>query len=169
LCGKAELPLTLPKLTPRRSPWLYCVCSLALGVCIGLLLAWQLWTVVEYRLLPTEIVIKPPASNTTWCFPNTSLRGAEKVQRLLRGRLHPDHSALQADSQRVAEAVRQVNQESSIYRLWLLRTRGARYDILAQGTYELTLATEKGNFYLQPIPVRFVERYDSLARVRMEQ
>lgn len=159
-------PVVKTKL-PLSRPWLYCIGTFSIGLLVGLLLAWNIViTVQEYRLIPTEIVIKPPPVNTSWCFPNTSLRGAEKVQQLLRGRLHVGKRAVQADSQTVADAVRISNLNDPPYHLWVLGSLGEHYTILSQGAYELTLATEKGNFYLMRIPTRFDAKYDSLVDVR---
>ncbi|MBG8552101.1 hypothetical protein [Hymenobacter guriensis] len=144
--------------------WLAYPLLLILGICMGLLAAAYYWSRSGHLLVPGEIVVQPPPQNATWCFPNTSLRGAVAVRTALQGRLHADASFRQADSSLVVATVRQLNDSAHhVYTLTLLRTGRAHYEILSQGDYGETMATEEGTFQLHRIPVRYHEKYDSLA------
>ncbi|WP_206982076.1 hypothetical protein [Hymenobacter telluris] len=109
--------------------------------------------------------MQPPLSGTTWCFPNTSLRGAEAVRAALVGKLHNNSAAKSSDSTLIQNTIRQLNDSTNSYTLALLRTNKTHYEIVSHGIEdeEITLATEEGTFYLHQIPERFHEKYDSLA------
>jgi hypothetical protein len=150
----------------RLAFWLAFPLLFILGVATGLLIAGYVWSKSRYEYFPSEIVIKPPLPNATWCFPNSSLRGAENLRTELAGRLQ--EGEVSADSALVSSTIKQHNDSTDAYRLVLLKTHGTRYEVLSQGISEgdLTLATEEGSYYLHRIPERFHEKYDSLLAIR---
>lgn len=143
--------------------WTVYSCFLLLGLFFGLLLSNRMWSIVEYRIVPDEIVVQPPVGGT-WCFPNTSLRGAEAVRAALVGKLHNNLGAKSTDSTLIETTIRQLKDSTDSYNLALLRTNRTHYEIVSRGNEanDITLATEEGAFYLYQIPERFHEKYDSL-------
>lgn len=152
--------------------WLGYPLLFILGIGTGVIAAGYEWSKNGYLAVPQEIVVAPPPSNITWCFPNTSLRNAVRVRAALAGRLHENASSKKVDSLMVVATIKRLNDSMQLdhatYPLTLLRHRGQRYEVLVQGIGgELTLATEEGTYYLHQIPERFHEHYDSLVRARM--
>jgi len=144
--------------------WPVYSCFLLLGLFFGLLLSNRMWSILEYRIVPDEIVVQPPLSGT-WCFPNTSLRGAETIRAALVGKLHNNSAAKSTDSTLIENTIRQLNDSTNSYNLKLLWTNRTHYKIVSCGSKvdDITLATEEEAFFLHQVPERFHEKYDSLA------
>lgn len=152
----------------RIDNWLGYPLLFVLGVAVGLLVAGYVWGKSQYQFVPREIVLQPPPPNSTWCFPNTSLRGAEAIRAALAGRLHKNYAAKSADSTLIETTIHQLNDSTDTYNLALLWTNKTHYEIVSRGVSDgdITLATEEGTFYLHQIPERFHEKYDSLVAAR---
>ncbi|AII50936.1 hypothetical protein [Hymenobacter sp. APR13] len=133
-----------------------------LGVGTGIIASGYEWSRRGTLEVPAEIVVTPPQSNVIACFPDMSFFSALRFQKQLGNSWIPDSCQLQA-------LIQQWNRQDTRSRLNLLRSEQGKYSIVAvskSGPQHLTLATERGNFLLHPIPKRLHEKYDSLVHAR---
>ena len=167
------LNLTYQKLLV--SPWVMVPLLLTLGFASGLLCAGYLWSKSGYEFLPSEIVVKPPPPNVTWCFPDFGFAGALSFRKELTTQMQKAHLSQYSDSV-VNKSIRTSLAESeSTFSLHLLHVNPEHFWVISTTTAGIstfsncTLITESGCYYLHPIPKRRSNDYDSLIRERQQQ
>jgi hypothetical protein len=154
------------------SRWVAFPLLLILGFAGGLLGAGYVWAKSGYEFLPAEIVVQPPPPNVIACFPDQGFIGALKLRQELAQQMQQQHQSQYSEAVLRSSLRACVGQSDSLYTLTLLRVSPTHYSVVAAGrggTTALTLATEKGCFYLHPIPKRRDEKYDSLIQLRYLQ
>lgn len=148
--------------------------AIVIGFASGLLAAGYVWAKSGYEFVPSEIVVQPPPSNATWCFPDTGLSGAETFSEELHKQMLVAHTSQYSSAtlSRSLENTRRKSAGASVYSLQLLAVTPQHFTVVAvpnadSNPSDFTLITERGYYYLHAIPKRRHEKYDSLASARL--
>lgn len=164
-----------PYLRTLTSKWVTFPLLLILGFAGGFISAGYGWAKSGYQFLPTEIVIKPPPSNMTICFPDIGFPGALHFQKELAVQMRKSHLR-QYNESIIKSSIRAcVAKDDSAFQLHLLHVNSEHFQVVSTATESsvpynnYTLVTESGCYYLYPIPKKRSNDYDSLIQKRWKQ
>ncbi|MBF9223580.1 hypothetical protein [Hymenobacter ruricola] len=171
------------KRTSRQEPYLQVLTSkwvtfpllLIFGFAAGFICAGYGWTKSGLQFLPSEIVIKPPPSNTIACFPDMGFVGALNFQKELAAQMHNKQLRHYSDSVMQSSIRACLAKGDDAFSLHLLHVSPGQFRLVSTATggltpySNLTLVTESGCYYLYPIPKRRSNDYDSLIQIRWKE
>jgi len=164
-----------PYLKILTSNWVTFPLLLILGFAGGFISAGYSWAKSGYQFLPPEIIVKPPPTNATWCFPDMSFAGALNFQQELAAQMHKNHLRQYSDSIMKSSIQACIAKGDNRFSLHLLHVSPKQYQVISTATAgftpysNYTLVTESGCYYLYPIPKKRSSDYDSLIQKRWKQ
>jgi hypothetical protein len=164
-----------PYLKLLTSKWVTFPMLLVLGFAGGFVCAGYGWAKSGYQFLPSEIIVKPPPPNATWCFPDRSFAGASNFRKELAVQMQKRHLRHYNGSIIQSSMDASVAKGNNSFSLHLLHLSPETFQIVSAATggftpySNYTLVTESGCYYLYPIPKKRSNDYDSLIQKRWEQ
>ena len=164
-----------PYLIILTSRWVTFPLLLILGFAGGFISAGYGWVKSGYQFLPSEIIVKPPPPNATWCFPDMGFAGALSFQKELAAQMHQSQLHQYNDSIMRSSIRACIANGDSAFALHLLHVSPTHFQVVSTSAGGLTpfnnytLVTESGCHYLYPIPKKRSNDYDSLIQQRWEQ
>lgn len=164
-----------PHLKVLTSRWVTFPLLLIIGFGSGFISAGYDWSKRGYQFLPSKIVVKPPPTNATWCFPDRGFAGAVNFEQELKSRMNKSHLSLYSDSVLNNSIKASLIKGDGAFSLHLLHVSPKRFGVISAATTgftpysNYTLVTETGCYYLYPIPKKRSSDYDSLIQKRWEQ
>lgn len=164
-----------PYLKILTSKWVTFPLLLILGFAGGFISAGYGWAKSGYQFLPSEIIVKPPPPNATWCFPDVGFSGALSFKKELATQMHTSQASQYTDAIVKSSIQACLIKGDSTFALQPLHVSPKQFWVISTATGDFTpysnytLITESGCYYLYPIPKRRSSDYDSLIQKRWKQ